>query len=237
VFKATNTLWIERDENMLAILILLGIFFLLILINNATKSTPDSLGCVQQGIVAVVVLFIVVTCSSNQNSLQSQSTASRTQSKNIQETITAYATLAKDGTRAETIFDEDTPNIFVVGNFSNATVGRRLRAQWFIVSSRRLPSNTLLTEATTFSSGDSGFWFSGSRPKAGWAIGEYQVRISVDGTECSFVNFEVRPKVAFTPSWSPKSENQSQSLQDDYYNRMFDPNDGDDVRSRWNTND
>lgn len=91
-----------------------------------------------------------------------------------------------------TVFHPETQAIYAVGRISGVPAPGRLTGRW-----EHLDSGVRLAEVEqTFGEGDLEFWFSVTRPTAGWPEGHYKFYLAVNGEDVVGAAFEVTQDTA-----------------------------------------
>lgn len=105
----------------------------------------------------------------------------------------AMVTADKYSRDEKSVFSPDSPKIFAVYEFTNATQGTKLKAVWIADKVEGLEAKTKLneTESTFSSKGEFMGSFSCPKPAKGWSAGTYLVELSVDGAVRKTLTFRV----------------------------------------------
>ena len=182
---------------MLGLLIFLCIILVLILINKNTKSSPESMGCVQQGCLWVFAVLAFGMWVSNQ---QAQLEVERKQIQRSERVAPAPQVMFTEVTMADasnpsvhkTSYDCSTTKIIVNCRVIGATPGTPLTGKWFFLGSG---TRQLLQEATTYAAGPSHpAFFSATRPSNQlWPVGTYEVELWANDALCQTLTFWVNP--------------------------------------------
>jgi len=182
---------------MFGLLIVLTIILVLILINKNTKSSPDSMGCVQQGCLWVFAILAFGMWVSNQ---QAQLEVERKQIQRSERVAPAPQVMFTEVTMADasnpsvhkTSYDCSTTKIVVNCRVIGATPGTPLTGKWFLLGSG---TKQLLQEATAYAAGPSHpAFFSAARPSNQlWPAGIYEVELWANGILCETLTFWVNP--------------------------------------------
>lgn len=174
---------------MLGILIFLGIILVLILINNNTKGSPEGMGCVQQGCLMLVVIFLWASWS---GSGRGQPDVSRpAPAPQVVFTDIRITDAAKPSVHSAS-YDASTSKIIVNCYVSGAVPGTPLTAKWILLWSG---TRQMLQQATVSATGPSHpVFFSAARPSDQlWPVGTYEVELWANDTLCQTVTFWVNP--------------------------------------------
>lgn len=213
---------------MLGLLIFLTIILVLILINKNTKSSPDGMGCIQQGCLVVIFIFVMASWSGNGsrrgngsgNVPPVHSAPALTSTVMFTEVTMADAS---NPSVHRTSYDCSTTKIIVNCRVIGATPGTPLTGKWFLLGSG---TKQLLQEATAYAAGPSHpAFFSAARPSNQlWPVGTYEVELFAGGVLHKTLTFWV----VSNPERSTESsvqEPEPPAPKPDRNRRMWDPND------------
>lgn len=212
---------------MLGILIVLTIILVLILINKNTKSTPEGMGCVQQGCLWVLAFIAFGMWVSNQ---QAQHEVERRQKQRTERVAPTSKVMFSEITMADasnpsvhkTSYDCSTTKIIVNCRVIGATPGTPLTGKWFLLGTG---TKQLLQEATTYAAGPSHpAFFSAARPSNQlWPAGTYEVELWAGDALHKTLTFWVTDNPPPEPS-NPGTKHEAPAAVSDRYRRMWDPN-------------
>jgi len=184
---------------MLGILIVLTIILVLILINKNTKSSPEGMGCVQQGCLMVFAFLAVAMWASNQQDkraaerMMEQRQRSRPAAP-TQRVMFTSVTIADASNPSEhkASYHASTSKIVVNCRVIGAAPGTVLTGKWFLL---RSGARQLLQEASVLAtSSRQPAYFSATRPSNQlWPVGTYEVELWASDTLCQTLTFWVNP--------------------------------------------
>lgn len=183
---------------MLGLLIFLCIILVLILINKNTKSSPEGMGCIQQGCLMVFAFLAVAMWASNQQDkraaerMMEQRQRSRPAAP-TQRVMFTSVTIADASNPSEhkASYDGSTSKIVVNCRVIGAAPGTVLTGKWFLLGSAR----QMLQQASVLASNSSqSAYFSATRPSdQRWPVGTYEVELWSNDTLCQTLTFWVNP--------------------------------------------
>jgi len=214
---------------MLGLLILLTIILVLILINKNTKSSPDGMGCIQQGCLVVIFIFVMASWSGNGSQRGNgngnvppvRSTPALTSTVMFTEVTIADAS---NPSVHNASYNPSTTKIVVNCRVIGATPGTPLTGKWFLLGSG---TKQFLQEATTYATGPSHpAFFSAARPSNQlWPVGTYEVELWAGDALHKTMTFWVTDNPPPEPSNPAGTKHEARAADSDRIRRKWDPND------------
>jgi hypothetical protein len=183
---------------MLGVLVVLTIILVLILINKNTKSTPEGMGCVQQGCLWVFAFLAFGMWVSNQ---QAEFEVERSQKQRSERVAPAPQVMftevkiadASNPSEHKASYDASTSKIVVNCRVIGAAPGTPLTGKWYLLGSG---TRQLLQEATVSAAGPNHpAFFSVTRPSNQLSpVGTYEVELWASDSLCETLTFCCAPQ-------------------------------------------
>lgn len=105
---------------------------------------------------------------------------------------TAFATDSKERQTEKTVFDLETPKVYIIYMLVEAHKGDKVKINWIVEKAEGYKDNTVFDTAETSTQAGSFYGVFGySKPKGGWPPGAYRADLLVDGKLEKSVKFRI----------------------------------------------